>query len=101
VFYPRIFALHDAQYLASTGIVPAYEPGSSADGIGKLQNAQFANWAGNLDYEKSTNANWLFDRSTAMFKAYLSTGEQHFLKEAFLSKQFYFNHVRNTGDAPT
>ena len=99
--YPRIFALHDREYLAQSGLVAPYEVApDSLDAFGEYRLAQFNNWAGGLDFSTSTKANWLFDRSTALFKAYLSTGRVEFLKEAFLSKQFYFTYVRNDGVDP-
>lgn len=98
VKYPRIFALHDTQYLADSGIIPPFKPAPAAqDAFESFQVGQFDAWAGGLDYSTSTNGNWLFDRSSAMFKAYMTTGRVEFLKEAFSSKQFYFNYVRNDG----
>jgi hypothetical protein len=97
--FPRIFALHDKQYLADSGLIPPYDPAPDIqDSFETYQVAQFDNWAGGLDYSTSTAGNWLFDRSSSMFKAYMTTGRVEFLKEAFLSKQFYFTHVRNVGD---
>ena len=99
--YPRIFALHDPEYLAATRIIPPFEPApEGGDAFLDFQIAQFDGWAGSLDFSSSSNGNWLFDRSSAMFKVYMTTGRVEFLKEAFLSKQFYFNHVRNDGSSP-
>lgn len=96
--YPRIFALHDKQYLSEVALIPPYRASmGSSDAFEQYQVRQFENWAGDLNYSNSTRGNWLFDRSSAMFKAYMTTGRVEFLKEAFLSKQFYFNHVRNNG----
>jgi len=96
--YPRIFALHDKEYLANVGLLPPYRASmGSSDAFEQYQVRQFENWAGDLNYSNSTRGNWLFDRSSAMFKAYMTTGRVEFLKEAFLSKQFYFNYVRNDG----
>ena len=100
--YPRIFALHDKNYLAQSGLISPYEAApSSPDAFEDFRFAQFENWAGGLDFSTSTRANWLFDRSTAMFKSYIATGRVEFLKEAFLSKQFYFSYVRNDGTVPS
>jgi hypothetical protein len=97
--FPRIFALHDKQYLADSGLIPPYDPAPDIqDDFETYQVAQFNNWAGGLNYSTSSSGNWLFDRSSSMFKAYMTTGRVEFLKEAFLSKQFYFNYVRNVGD---
>ena len=98
--FPRIFALHDLDYLASSGIVPPYVAGATDDGYSTLLNDQFDGDFGGLDYSTASNANFLFDRSTAMIKAYLSTGDVKFLKEGFLAKQFYFDYVRNDGTTP-
>lgn len=99
--FPRIFALHNKQYLADSGIIPPYDPAPDVDdAFETYQVGQFNNWAGGLNYSTSAGANWLFDRSSAMFKAYMTTARVEFLKEAFLSKQFYFGYVRNDGTAP-
>ena len=96
--YPRIFALHDKEYLTDVALLPPYQASAgSSDGFEQYQVQQFENWAGDLNYSNSSRGNWLFDRSSAMFKAYMTTGRIEFLKEAFLSKQFYFNYVRNNG----
>ena len=102
MLYPRIFALHDKQYLANSEIIPPYLPASNfEDDFEKYQVNQFNNWSGKLNYKKSGGANWLFDRSTAYFKAYITTGRVKFLKEAILSKQFYFSKVRNDNSKPS
>lgn len=99
--YPRIFALHDKFYLAESGLIPPYLPSpETGDAFDQFQLAQFNNHFGNLDFSKSRGSDWLFDRSSAMFKAYMSSGRVEFLKEAFLSKQFYFQYVRNDGKSP-
>jgi len=98
--FPRIFALHDLNYLQNSGIIPPYSISQPNDAFSNFQSIQFDTWAGNLDYSTSSKANWLFDRPSAMFKAYLGTGNIKYLKEAFLSKQFYFSYIRNDGTAP-
>jgi hypothetical protein len=99
IFYPRIFALHDTQYLANSELIPPYTPSSGSDKFELFQDVQFDTWAGGLDFQASDRANWLFDRSSAMFKYYMTTGRVEALKEAFLSKQFYFKYIKNDGTA--
>ncbi len=100
--FPRIFALHDLDYLASTSLIPPYLPGSSSEGVGKLQFDQFDNGYGGLDFSDGPGAQaaFLFDRATAMIKVYMTTGEVKFLKEGFMTKQLYYTHVRDDGTAP-
>jgi hypothetical protein len=99
--YPRIFALHNKNYLAASGLVPPYISSEGKnDSFEQYQVSQFEQWSGSLNYNSSSGANWLFDRSSAYFKAYMSTGRVEFLKEAFLSKQFYFSHIRNDNSSP-
>lgn len=102
--FPRIFALHDSQYLADSGIVAPYLPAPTANNFSQYQSGQFDNWAGDLNYSKSRARNWLFDRSSAMYKAYLNATNNEdrvkYLKEAFLSKQFYYNYVRDDDTRP-
>jgi len=98
--FPRVFALHELGYLRHSGLTPPYSISKTNDIFTNFQSIQFDTWAGNLDYSTSSNANWLFDRATAMFKAYMGTGKIKFLKEAFLSKQFYFSYIRNDGISP-
>jgi hypothetical protein len=98
--FPRIFALHIPAYLASTGLIPPYAPGSVSEGVGKLQSEQFDRNFGALDYSTTSASSWLFDRASTMMKAYMTTGHVKFLKEGFLAKQFYFTYVRNDGTPP-
>lgn len=101
MLYPRIFALHNRNYLASSGLIPPYIASQGhQDSFEQYQVSQFEQWSGSLNYKSSSGANWLFDRSSAYFKAYMTTGRVEFLKEAFLSKQFYFSHVRNDNSSP-
>ena len=100
--YPRIFALHDKNYLAASGLIPPHISSQGQnDSFEQYQVAQFEKWSGSLNYKASSGANWLFDRSTAYFKAYMTTGRVAFLKEAILSKQFYFTHIRNDNSSPS
>ncbi len=100
--FPRIFALHDNEYLARSGLTSPYAIATSSETVFEdFRLSQFDDWAGGLDFSKSSKANWLFDRATAMFTSYLATGRVEFLKEAFLSKQFYFSYVRNDGSPPS
>ncbi len=100
--HPRIFALHDPEYLSGTLLVPNYKAAPVVpDAFEIFQTKQFDQWAGALDYRSTIASHWLFDRPSAMFKAYMATGEVKFLKEAFLSKQFYFQHVQNAGITPS
>jgi hypothetical protein len=102
MLYPRIFALHDKNYLATSGLIPPYLSSQGADdSFEQYQLSQLKQWSGNLNYTTSSSANWLFDRSSAYFKAYMTTGLVEFLKEAILSKQFYFSHVRNDSSSPS
>jgi len=101
--FPRVFAVHDLDYLASTGIIPPYTPGTSGEGVGQLQSEQFDNGFGDLDFSVNgagSQASYLFDRATAMMKAYMATGEIKFLKEGFMTKQLYFSHIRDDGASP-
>ncbi|MDP5031312.1 MAG: hypothetical protein NWQ54_21880 [Paraglaciecola sp.] len=101
LYYPRVFALHDPFYLSTTDIVPPYNVISKRQPqLKSLIGKKFDRLVQKLDYNASTNGEWLFDRSSALFKAYLNTGELTFLKEAFLSKQFYFFYVRNDQTKP-
>ncbi|MBA6265142.1 VCBS repeat-containing protein [Colwellia sp. Bg11-12] len=99
--YPRIFALHDKHYLATTALIPSYTPSPAVpDDFEKYQLAQFQRWSSKLNFNKSSGVNWLFDRSSAYFKVYMTTGRVEFLKEAFISKQFYFSKVRKDNVRP-
>lgn len=99
--FPRIFPQHDLSYLAESRIIPPYAPAPVvADDFELFTVAQADGWSKGLDFDSSIGANWLFDRSTAYFKNYMTTGRIDFLKEAILSKQFYFQYVRNDGTPP-
>jgi hypothetical protein len=100
--YPRIFALHDPVYLAESDLIPPYLAAPIIqDTIEDYKEEQFSDWAESLDYPNTSRGNWLFDRASATAKVYMTTGKVHFLKEAFLSKQFYFKYVRRDGATPS
>lgn len=97
--YPRILPFHDLDYVANSGLLSPYQP--DPDGpYALLQVNQFNTWARDLNYEANSNAQWEYDRASAMFKAYLNSGNPEILREAFLGKQFYFSYVRNDGTPP-
>ena len=99
--HPRIFALHDMEYLATTRLIPPYQPApETPDAFENYVVKQVTDWSGALNYDASRHANWLFDRSTAYFKNYMTTGRVDLLKEAVLSKQYYFQFVRNDNVDP-
>lgn len=99
--YPRVFALHDRTYLTESGVTPPFSAApATPDAFEKYLNTQHSSWSGALNFDDSSSANWLFDRSSAYFKAYLSTTNVEFLKEAILSKQYYFQFVRKDGNDP-
>ncbi|WNO08392.1 hypothetical protein [Teredinibacter sp. KSP-S5-2] len=98
--YPRIFALHNPTYLAESHLVPPYLAAHMGDDYDQYAFDQHQLWSGNLNFSESASANWLFDRSSSYFKLYMSSGRVEFLKEAILSKQYYFQFVRNDGTRP-
>lgn len=99
--FPRIWALHDPDYLAGSGIIPPYTVTEDGSDFFTFQSNQANNWSVDLDYPTSIRGNWLFDRSSAYFKAYMGTRNQAqrviYLKEAFLAKRFYMNHLETSG----
>ncbi|AWL11665.1 hypothetical protein HMF8227_01184 [Saliniradius amylolyticus] len=99
--FPRILVTHDPYYLSQSGIVPPFRPVTDeSPAMAEYLETQFEHWAGSLNFTSSSNANWLFDRASALFKAYMVTGDARYLKEAYLSKQFYFNYVRSDDVPP-
>ncbi|WP_430390375.1 hypothetical protein [Dyella sp. 20L07] len=58
-------------------------------------------WAGKLPVNDSTA--WLFDRPSALFKAYVRTGRFDYLQAADLSYRFYMKYIRREGmaESPT
>ena len=99
--FPRVFALHDLVYLSESQIVAPYLVKSETDQFDDYQNLQFDDWVKEFVYPNSSKGDWLFDRPSALFKAYLNTGRKDILKEAFQAKQFYFTHIRTTGPPPS
>lgn len=93
--YPRVLALHDLEYLRGSGIVPPFSEVSQK--FIDYLDGQFL-WSGPLVYSEMGKSDWLFDRPSAYFKAYMATGDPRYLKEAILSKQYYFNHIETAGE---
>ncbi len=99
--FPRVLALHDLDYLSESQIVPPYLIDSDVDQFDTYQNLQFDDWVKQFSYPNSSKGDWLFDRPSALFKAYLNTGRKDILKEAIQAKQFYFTYIRKDGPPPS
>ncbi len=103
--YPRVFALHNQDYLADSKLIPPFVTTQIGTEYDLHYKKQHQEW--NSDYvfdDTHGNSPWLFDRPTTYFKHYMGTSDIEsrvaFLKEAILSKQFYFDYIRNDGSQP-
>ncbi|MEW6999806.1 hypothetical protein AADZ86_19200, partial [Colwelliaceae bacterium BS250] len=70
---PKIIAIHKPQYLADSELIEPFKPEAN-DNHKTYATAQFS-WAKNLNFDSSSQADWLFDRPTALYKMCMRTGQ--------------------------
>jgi hypothetical protein len=92
VKHPKIIAVLSPDYLEESGLIPPFL-GMKNDAQSLYWNAQL-HWAMELDYTKSSIANWLFDRVTALYKGCMRTGNEECYKEAYMSQRYWMNSLK-------
>jgi|GEM_PF-3473575 len=97
-FYPRILAIHDPEYLSATGLIRPYVA-SKNDAFDRYIDTQFERYWKDFDFAQSKAANWLFDRTTTLYKYAMRTGRADIYAEAFKSYQFWQSKLKRTGNA--
>lgn len=94
---PMVIPVIDPEYLATTGAIPPYEP-STDDAYDTYIQTQFDLYWKDLDYTESRGANWLFDRTTALYKHAMRSGRHEVYLEAYRSYQWWYSKLRQEGD---
>lgn len=97
VMRPDVMAILSPEWLAHSGLIPPFEP-TRNDAHKVYWDAQ-QQWARDLDYGASTLANWLFDRTTAMYKGCMRNGNAECYREAFTSFRYWANNLKRDGTA--
>lgn len=92
-YFPKVIATLSPSYLETAGVIPPFSSLESND----FYDAQIT-WAKNLNYSTSTIANWLFDRTTALYKGCMRTGDVSCYKEAFMSYTYWMTSLKREGD---
>lgn len=91
---PQALATLTAPWLCASLIAGPQQPATPGEPYANYVSRQFE-WAGKLPVGDSTA--WLFDRPTALYKAYIRTGRLDYLQEAVLSYHFYMKYIRRDG----
>lgn len=91
---PAVLATLTPAWLCASQIAGPQLPASPHEPYAEYVSAQFA-WARKLPVDDPTA--WLFDRPTALFKAYIRTGRFDYLQAAELSYRFYMKYIRRDG----
>ena len=92
-YFPKVIATLDSSYLESSAIIPPFSSIDSND----FYDAQIS-WAKELNYNTSTIANWLFDRTTALYKGCMRTGDVSCYKEAYMSYNYWMSSLKRDGN---
>jgi hypothetical protein len=100
LFYPipRIYAIHDWEYVASTGLMAPFlwDPKSSYAAFLNRQADRILefDWS---EAGKDVDRAWQYDRVKAIWLTALVTGRQELYREAHLTYQHWQRHIRTTG----
>jgi hypothetical protein len=101
VSHPIIMATLTPEYLASSDIIPSFNP-MKDDNQKIYWDTQFE-WAKKLPFGKegiddnTAISHWLFDRTTSLYKGCMRTGNIECYIEAFSSYQFWMNSLKRDG----
>lgn len=93
---PAALATLTPEWLTASLIAGPQAVAKPGEAYANYVSTQFK-WAGKLPVDDSTA--WLFDRPTALFKAYIRTGRFDYLQAADESFRFYMKYIRRDGIA--
>ena len=91
---PAALATLSAQWLCASLIAGPQQPAAADEAYARYVATQFL-WARKLPVGEP--AAWLFDRPTALYKAYIRTGRLDYLQSAVQSYRFYMKYIRREG----
>ncbi|MEM7707641.1 MAG: hypothetical protein AAF358_18965 [Pseudomonadota bacterium] len=93
---PRVIAVIDRDYLSASGLIPPYvaAKGDQYDGY---TNAQFDNYWRDFSFDSGSAANWLFDRTTTLYKYAMRTGRADAYLEAYRSFRWWYARLNPNG----
>lgn len=91
---PAITATLSPQWMAASLIAGPQQPAAPREAYAKYVARQFQ-WAAPLPV-KDPSA-WLFDRPATLFKAYVRTGRNDYLRAAIESYRFYMKYIKRSG----
>lgn len=94
--HPIVIATLASAYIENSNILPPFRSGED----NAFFNAQME-WVDDLNYSTSTLGNWLFDRTSALYKGCVRTESASCYQEAFMSYQFWMNSLKRDGDLST
>lgn len=92
-YHPKVMATLSPEYLVLASLIAPFATGESND----FYKAQLK-WVKEFNYATSTIANWLFDRTTAVYKGCMSTGDVSCYKEAYMSYHYWMSSLKREGN---
>lgn len=91
---PMVLGTLTSEWLCASLIAGPQQPASPNEAYARYVSRQFE-WARALPVDDYSA--WLFDRPTALYKAYLRTGRFDYLQAADLSYRFYMKYIKRDG----
>jgi len=91
---PDVLATLSPRWLCASLVAGPQQPAAPGEAYAGYVSRQFE-WAGKLPVTDFTA--WLFDRPTALYKAYVRSGRLDYLQAAVLSYHFYMKYIRRSG----
>ena len=95
---PRVLAVLPAEWLCASRVAGPQLPASQSGRYAIYDECVERHFAGSLDFIASSNpVDWLFDRTSAWYKAYVRTGQSKYLAAAYRAAHFIRTQTVATG----
>ena len=94
---PRVFAIHDPDYVVQSRILPPTSPLTTDDYDTGYYPEKWQFDSRDFDYSTTQFGHWLFDRVSTNYRQAMRRGEVDHFREAYISHEFYIGKIEVTG----
>jgi len=95
---PRVLCVLPAEWLCAARVAGPQTPASQSGRYAMYDQCVERHFAGSLEYVASPDpTHWLFDRTSAWYKAYVRTGQSKYLAAAYRAAHFVRSQTVATG----
>lgn len=97
---PAVFAVLSPEWMVGSLVAGPQVTKAANAGFTDYEQWFESFYAQAQNYAYGTATNWLFDRTTAIYKQYIRTGNVNYLREAYNSASYYRTHISTGGSCP-